>query len=432
MVRAGLLFVALTLFTCKPSLDWSGYPCDQTRPCMSGWSCEKGVCVPGGKTEVVEDTAEVPKGRGLNGPPKIGFLYVGPVGDHGWTKAHDDGRKYLEQTIPGVFTEFAPSISAADAPDKIEEFIANGDNIIIGTSYDFVLAIQNGAANHPDINFLICSGFITSPNMGSYFGRMYQAKWLAGKVAGHMTKTKHIGIVAPVPIAEVIRHINAFVRGVRSVAPDAVVEVIWIYNWFDTEKEPKATQDLVDHGADVVVSMTDTTIPLETSAHLKTKEGAPVWSIGYDNLDSCKFAPDTCLAAAGWNWGPLVAAQVKAMIEGTWDPLPPIWEQMKEDPAQSSVYLQLNEKTVPGTVRVEVESFIPKLASPGVEGQQLPFLPPVKDNTGKVRLSGDKRFTDKDLLRMCWFVEGVVEVVESDAGTSTRPAVVPSSCVGDR
>jgi len=413
---------------CKPDADWTGYPCDATAPCMSGWQCAGKVCVPA-SSPATDSGGDAKGGRGLKGPPRIGYLYVGPVGDHGWTKAHDDGRKYLEAAMPGTFTETAPSTPAADAAAKIDEFVANGDNVIIGTSYDFLLAVQNRAANYPDVNFLICSGFITSPNMGSYFGRMYQVKWLAGKVAGHATKTGRIGVVAPVPIAEVVRHINAFTRGVRSVNASAVVDVIWIHNWFDVEKEPKTTRDLVTRGADVIVAMTDTTIPLETSTTLKTQAGDPVWSIGYDNLDSCQFAPDTCLASAGWNWGPLVVAQVRAMVDGTWDPLPYVWEQVKADPQQSPAYLAINEKLVPATVRVQVEELIPQLAKPGIEGQQVPFQAPVRDNAGKERLASGSRFDDQDLLRMCWFVDGVVD---ADASGKTVPAVVPSACVGDR
>jgi basic membrane protein A and related proteins len=135
--------------------------------------------------------------------PSVGFVYVGPVGDHGWTKAHDDGRLYLEDQVDGVTTHYEPSVIAADAPDVMDAFIAEGDNIIFTTSFDYIAQTQNAAANNADVNFLNCSGFYSSANMGSYFGRMYQAWYLAGMVAGYMTLqsgSDRIGVVGPVVI----------------------------------------------------------------------------------------------------------------------------------------------------------------------------------------------------------------------------------------
>jgi len=276
---------------------------------------------------------------------------------------------------------------------------------------------------------------LTSPNMGSYFGRMYQVKWMAGVLAGEMTKTNRIGVVGPKCIPETVRHINALTRGVRQANPDAVVHVEWIHNWFDPANEPIVTEKLVDAGADIIVSMTDTTIPLEVSATLKTAAGDPVWSIGYDNPDSCKYAPDTCLAACGWNWGPLVARIVQEMAAGTFDPLPYIWEQVKLDPAESIAHLTISEaqvggqKLVPTGIRMGVEALIPDLAKLGVEGQQIPFKGPVRDNKGEERLKEGEYFADEDLLRMCWYVDGVVG---EGAGGVVVPGVVPPECQGDR
>ena len=395
--------------------------CDDEAPCPedSKTSCQKGVC----RFSTAPPLAEA---------PKIGFVYVGPVGDHGWTLTHDEGRKYLEQQLTSlkISTSFVPSVAAADAPAVIDQLIAEGSNVIVGTSFDFLNPIQNGAANYPDVNFLLCSGFLSSPNMGSYFGRMYQVKWMVGMLAGKMTKTNRIGIVGPVVIPETVRHANALARGVRLVNPDAVVEVRWVNAWFAPDAEAQATIDLVNGGADIIIGFTDTTVPIETSKDLKTADGDQVYSIGYDNPDSCKIAPNTCLTSAYWNWGPMMKGIVEQMSEGAWDPTVLIWEQMKADPKESAVYLApINEKLVPTDVRIDVESYIPKLAKPGVEGQMLPFEAPVKDSAGKERLAKGKTFTDEELLRMCWFVEGIVGPDDEDG--NHVPGVVPASCPGD-
>ena len=366
----------------------------------------------------------------LDGPANIGFLYVGPVGDHGWTLTHHHGKEYMERQLPGIITHFEPSITAADAPRVIDQMIADGRNVIVGTSFDFLVPFQNKAANHPEVNFTLCSGFRSAPNLGSYFGRMYQVMWMVGRLAGEMTQTDKIGIIGPVVIPETVRHINAFTRGVQSSNPNARVYVRWVLAWFNPPEETAATQELIGVGTDVVFGHTDTTIPLEVSktATVTGPQGTPVdvLSIGYDNRDSCNFAPDRCLTSAYWNWGPMITGVVQDMIDGDWLPQEAIWEQMKSDSESSSVYLApMNERLVPTDVRIEIEGYIPQLARPGPEGQQLPFEAPVLDNTQMVRLPAGERFTDEALLSMCWFVDGVYDV-------NGQPGVVPPACVGDR
>ncbi|MBM4319038.1 MAG: BMP family ABC transporter substrate-binding protein [Deltaproteobacteria bacterium] len=414
---------------CEGDLDCASRKC-RDRRCTESCSAQQ-PCPDGWRTSCTGEVCRFLTAPPLAGPPKVGFLYVGPVADHGWSKTHDDGRKFLEANLPGVETGCEPSVSSADAPATIDRLLQQGHNVIVGTSFDFVLPVQNRAANNPQANFLICSGFVTSPNLGSFFGRMYQVKWMAGKLAGRMTRSNRVGVVGAVSIPETVRHINAFTHGVRSVNPAAVVLVRWVHNWFDREKEPQVTRQLVEAGADVILSATDTTIPLETARSLRTADDRPVLVIGYDNPDSCNAAPEICLTSAYWSWGPMLVQMIRQMMEGTWDPLLPIWEQMKADPTQSSVYLApINSTLVPGQVRLEVEGYIRPLSEPGVEGQQLPFQAPVKDNQGRTRLNQGERFSDEDLLRMCWFVEGVVEEMGEDG--QPIPAPVPVGCVGDR
>ncbi len=357
----------------------------------------------------------------------VGFLYVGPVGDHGWTKAHDVGREYLEENVEGVTTRYQPSVIPADAVGVMEDFIADGDNVLVTTSFDFLSGTQTAAANYPDASFLNCSGFVSSPNLGSYFGRMYQVWYLAGIVAGHMTEqsgSNRIGVVGPVVIPETVRHLNALTLGAQSVNPDVKVHVEWIHAWFDIEQEPVVTEALIAAGADVVASKTDTTIPLETVDALSNSDeyDYPIYSIGYDNEDSCSFAPDTCLTAPYWNWGPLYARLVQQMLDGTWDPYATVWDQVQIDAEQSTVYLAPMHEVVPTTVVMLVEETFAQLADP--DNAQLPFVGPLYDANGDKRLSSGDQLSDDELLRMCWYVEGVITADGS-------PAEVPGGCGGD-
>ena len=364
--------------------------------------------------------------------PQVGFVYVGPVGDHGWTLTHEVGRQEMNAALPEVTSHFEPSVLPSDAVEVMEGFIADGDNIIVTTSFDFLTATQTVAANHPDISFLNCSGFVSSPNLGSYFGRMYQAKYLAGLMAGEMSCTGKVGFVAPVIIPEVVRHVNAFALGVREVNPGAVVYVYWTGSWFDVELEPIATNALVDLGVDVVISGTDTTIPLEVARGRTvtcddgsaTPPEVPVYSIGYDNPDGCDASPETCLTSAYWNWGPMYSRLVGQIAEGTWDPFELVWEQMQTTPEDSVIALAEKNAIVPGPVRIKVDDKIPQLVS--ADGTHLPFVGPIRDASGAVRFADGDRATDEDLLEMCWYVEGVRNADDPD----TVAARVPPGCGG--
>ncbi|HEM62636.1 MAG TPA: BMP family ABC transporter substrate-binding protein, partial [Chloroflexi bacterium] len=245
---------------------------------------------------------------------RAAFVYVGPVGDHGWTFAHDQGRQYLEANVDNLETTYLESVSDVDAEARIRDLAEEGYDIIFTTSASFRDATAAVAPEYPDIIFENCSGFLTSENMGSYFGRMYQAKYLAGIVAGMTTETDKIGYVAPIQIPEIIRLINGVTLGARSVNPDVQMEVVWIGNWFDPPAETAAVQSMVDAGVDVIFTGTDTTVPVVTADELG------VWSVGYDSCESCDAAPDKCLTTPCWNWGPIYVDLVEAVRDGTWEP----------------------------------------------------------------------------------------------------------------
>jgi basic membrane protein A len=358
---------------------------------------------------------------------KAGFVYVGPVGDHGWSKSHDDGRLYVADAL-GIETTYEPSVSPADTVAVLDEMIADGVNVAFTTSFDFVSQTQQAAALHEDQTFLNCSGGVWAENLSSYMGRMYQPMYLAGIVAGRMTKTDHVAVLGAVPVPEVVRHVNAFTLGVRSVNPQARVEVSWIMNWFDVELEPQHTLAFVAHGADIILVQTDTTIAVEVSAGLTVTVGEethPVYSIGYDNVDSCTHAPETCLTAPYWNWGPMYVDIVEQIREGTWDPSVIRWDQMRTDRAESVVALADFNALVPGEVRIAVDEAIPALTDPG--NVAAPFIGPIRDTAGDLRVAAGDRLDDDALNRMCWHVEGVYNWEDG----ALVPATVPSGCPGD-
>lgn len=402
--------------------------CDEATP------CEFGTC--GTANECVLGPAPIEE-------PAVGIIYVGPIGDHGWSKAHDDGRAYLASKMPDIDIEVAEAVIPPDAPAKIDEFIANGNNIIIGTSHDFLNSLQDAANANPDVMFLTCSGFETSANMGSYFGRMYQIMYLVGTVAGATTETGVIGVVGPVIIPETVRHINAFTLGVRAANPDAVVVIDWIGNWFSTGTPPEeqtAVETLVNtYHADIIFGHTDTPIPMATVVNLQ--DGDPtngelgtgpddptfVYTLGYDNLDSCTFSPDYCLTSAGWNWGPIMVDIITQIQEGTYLPSNELWEQVTVDPGDRpsiANYAPINADLVDAATISGAASLFEDLATPGEAGLYLPWTGPINDAEGEERIAEGEHPTDEQLLSMCWYVEGVTD-------TDEEPTLVPSTCPGE-
>ena len=240
--------------------------------------------------------------------PSVGFIYVGPVGDGGWTHAHDLGRKALEEA--GHKTYFVESVPEGSSEGQILKMARKSD-IVFTTSFGFMDPTLKVSKKFPDKTFLHCSGFKQSKNMGNYFGRMYQAKYLAAMIAGGMSKKGRIGIVGSQPIPEIIRHINAITLGAQVLNPNVTVEVIWINSWFDPAKESDAAQALIDNGADVIVTMADSPATVQTSK----KNG--VYAIGNDT-DMAIYGKEAHLTAAVWNWDVYYLEAVKSVENGTW------------------------------------------------------------------------------------------------------------------
>ncbi len=342
----------------------------------------------------------VPPAPPEEGPIKAAFVYVGPIGDHGWTFAHDEGRLYLEDHVDNVETTYLESVSDVDAEARIRDLAEAGNDVIFTTSFSFRDATAAVAPDYPDVIFENCSGFLTADNMGSYFGRMYQAKYLAGIVAGLTTQTNKIGYVAPIQIPEVIRLINACTLGARSVNPDVETEVVWIGNWFDPPAETAAVESMVAAGVDVIFTGTDTTVPVVTAA----EQG--VWSVGYDSCESCGAAPEACLTTPCWNWGPTYVEIVEAIRDGTWTP-----ETTYESMADGIVVLtELGPAAAQGAQAAVDE------ARAAIEAGQDVFCGPLNDNHGELMIAEGECMADMDLICFDWYVEGVASEVPEGVG----------------
>ncbi len=337
---------------------------------------------------------------------KVAFIYVGPVGDAGWTFAHDEGRKYLEKVLGGqVMTSYIESVpEGMESLKVIESYVKRGYRIIFTTSFGYMDATEIAASKYPKVDFFHCSGYkYNDKNFSAYFGRMYQARFLTGIVAGMMTKTNLIGYVAAHPIPEVIRGINAFALGVKLVNPDAKVRVVWTHTWYNPASEREAAESLLDEGADVIAQHQDSPAPVQAAA----ERGK--YAIGY-NSDMSPFAPDAHLTAPVWNWGVFYVAAVKGVMNGTWKHGFYWWGMDK-----GMVDIAPFGPAVPENVKTLVNAF-KELIKQGIFD---PFKTPVMeiyDQEGKLRAKPGKGLTDEDLLSMDWFLDNVQGTIPKGAG----------------
>ncbi|NJB68851.1 basic membrane protein A [Desulfobaculum xiamenense] len=327
---------------------------------------------------------------------KVGFVYVSPIGDAGYSYAHDLGRQAIAE-MPGVSTSFVESVAeGADAERVILNMARKGYDIIFATSFGYMDPSLKVSKKFPNVNFMHCSGYKTSTNMSAYFGRMYQARFLAGMVAGSMTKSNKLGYVGAFPIPEVIRGINAFALGAQSVNPNVEVRVVWSKTWYDPATEKEAAKSLLDVGCDVIAQHQDSPAPQEAA------QERGVYSVGY-NSDMSQFAPNSHLTAAVWNWAPFYTDVVNKVKSGEWKH-GNYWVGMDKGIVGLAPY----GKMVPENVRNTVDARKAEIIS----GAYQVFSGPVFDQEGKERVAAGKHATDEELLGMTWFVKGVIGTTE--------------------
>ena len=327
-------------------------------------------------------------------PLKIGFVYVSPIGDAGWTFQHDIGRKEMEKALGGkVTTKFVENVpEGADAERVIRDLAQSGHNLIFTTSFGYMNPTLKVATAFPTVKFEHATGYKTASNVGIYNARFYEGRYLAGIVAGKMTKTGVAGYVAAFPIPEVVMGINAFARGMRSVNPKAEVKVIWTNSWFDPGRETEASNTLVSQGADVLTHHTDST------AAVQTAEAKKVYAIAYHS-DMSKYGPNAQLTAVTHHWGDYYTRVAQSAVDGKWQQ-DNVWGGIKD----GMIKLAPFNKVVPSDVVATVKKAEGEIAA----GKLNPFTGPMKTNEGKEVLAAGKTITDADLSKMDYYVEGVV------------------------
>ncbi|WP_269499850.1 BMP family ABC transporter substrate-binding protein [Castellaniella sp. S9] len=326
-------------------------------------------------------------------PLKVGFVYVSPIGEAGWTWQQDIGRREMEAALGDkVKTQYVEDVpEGADAERVIRDLAQQGNQLIFTTSFGYMNPTIKVAKQFPDVKFVHSTGYKTAPNVATTNARFYEARYVAGMLAGKMTQTKVVGYVGAYPIPEVLQGINAFTRGLRSIQPDAQVRVIMVNSWFDPGKERDAALALLDQGADIVTHHTDST------ATVQAAEERGKYAIAYHS-DMSKFGPKAQLGAVTHHWGPYFTKEVQSVLDGTWKSNQ-VWGGFKE----GMVALEGFGPAVDD----ELKTFLKQQEDAIAAGTLNPFAAPIKDNEGKVRLA-DGALDDKGLNAMDYYVEGVV------------------------
>ena len=329
---------------------------------------------------------------------KVAFIYIGLPGDLGWTYEQDQGRKMIDEKLGDkVETTFVENVpEGPDASRIIRQYAQKGYNMIFATSFGYMDPMVEVASEFPNVYFEHCSGYKTSENMSTYFGRMYQVRYLSGIVAGKaIGQGESIGYVAAFPIPEVVRGINAFTLGVRKVNPTATVKVVWTNTWYDPVKEREAAVALLDSGVKLIAQHQDTTEPQ------KAAQERGLVSIGYDS-DMGKFVGDSVLVSPKWHWGSYFVKTVQDALDGTWKSHS-YWGGIKDGVVQLSDF----SPRVPQDVRDLVAAERKKI----VDGSWDVFYGPVKGQDGKIVVADGSKMSDGDMLGMNFFVEGVVGTI---------------------
>ncbi|ABM31729.1 BMP family ABC transporter substrate-binding protein [Paracidovorax citrulli] len=326
-------------------------------------------------------------------PLKIAFAYVGPVGDGGWSFAHDNGRKAIEKEFGDkVVTSFVESVpESADAERVLRDMAGQGNKLIFGTTFGYMETIQKIAPDFPDVKFEHATGYKTAPNVRTYDSRTYEGAYMAGVIAGAMTKSNTLGVVGSVPIPEVIRNINSFTLGAQSVNPNVKTKVVWVNEWFSPPKETEAATSLINGGADVLFQNTD------SPAVLKTAQEKGKRAFGWDS-DMTAYGPKAHLGSAVINWGPYYVKATRDVLEGKWT-TGQSWWGVKE----GAIDLVSIADDVPAETRAKVDQVKAGLK----DGSFAIWKGPILGQDGKELLAKDVVADDKFLSGINFYVKGV-------------------------
>ena len=327
-------------------------------------------------------------------PLKVAFAYVGPVGDGGWTFAHDNARKAVEKEFGDkVVTSFVEKVpESADAERVFRDLAGQGNKLIFGTTFGYMEPMLKVAADSKDVKFEHATGYKQAENMRTYDSRTYEGAYMAGVIAGKMTKSNTLGVVASIPIPEVVRNINSFTLGAQSVNPKVKTKVVWVNEWFNPPKETEAATSLINGGADVLFQNTD------SPAVLKTAEAKGKRAFGWDS-DMTAYGPKAHLASAIINWAPYYIQTTREALEGKWVGGTGVWWGVKE----GAIDIVSIAEDVPAETKAKVDAVRAGLK----DGSFSIWKGPLVDNTGKTLLKKDEVADDKFLSGVNFYVKGV-------------------------
>jgi len=325
-------------------------------------------------------------------PLKVAFVYLGPIGDHGWTYAHEQGRQdVIKKFGDKVQTTIVENVSEGpDSERVIRRLAEEGNKLIFTTSFGYMNPTLKVAKRFKDVKFEHATGYQRAPNMSTYNARFYEGRAVCGTIAGHMSKTGVAGYIASFPIPEVVMGINAFTLAARKVNPDFKTKVLWVSSWYDPAKEADAAKALIDQGSDVIAQHTDSPAALQTCEQRGLMAFGQAW-------DMSNFAPKAHLTAIVNRWGPYYEARVQQLLDGKWE-MGDTWWGFKEGVLEMSPY----NEAIPADVQAAAEATRTGI----IDGSVNPFTGPIKDNAGKERLASGV-LGDGDLHKMDWYVEGV-------------------------
>ena len=324
---------------------------------------------------------------------KIGFIYVGPIGDFGYSYQHDQGRlSILEHFGDKIETTYVESVpEGPDCERVLEQMADDGAKLIFSTSFGFMDPTINVAAKYPDVKFEHATGFKTAENVAIYNARFYEGRAVIGHIAGRMTKANKVGYIASYPIPEVIMGINAAYLAAKKVNPDVEFSIVWAFTWFDPAKEADAANALIQQGCDVIMQHTDSTAPVTIS------EEKGIYCFGQAS-DMAKFGPKFCLTSIIDDWGPYYIKRVQALLDGTWTSTD-TWGGI----AEGEVVIAPINETVPAEIRAEAEALTKAIA----DKSHHPFTGPINKQDGSAWLAEGEIADDPSLLSMNFYVEGI-------------------------
>ena len=326
-------------------------------------------------------------------PLKIAFAYIGPVGDGGWTFAHDNGRKAIEKEFGDkVVTSFVEKVpESADAERVLRDMANQGNKLIFGTTFGYMEPMLKVAADFKGVKFEHATGYKTAENLRTYDSRTYEGAYMAGVIAGKMSKNGTLGVVGSIPIPEVIRNINSFTLGAQSVNPQVKTRVVWVNEWFNPPKETEAATALINGGADVLFQNTDSSAVLQTAEKMNQR------AFGWDS-DMTSYGPKAHLGSAIINWGPYYVKATRDALEGKWA-AGQSWWGVKEG--------AINMVSIAADVPDETKKRIDEIKAGLKDGSFVIWKGPIMDNTGKELVAKEAVADDKFLGGLKSYVKGV-------------------------